>query len=41
VIKFQEKYKKEILSPWGLEKGTGFVGRTTREKLNQILSQSE
>ncbi len=39
VIRFQEKYKKEILAPWGLEKGTGFVGPTTRKKLNQLLSQ--
>ncbi len=39
VIKFQEKYKKEILAPWGLEKGTGFVGPTTRKKLNQLLFQ--
>ncbi len=38
VIRFQEKYKDEILSPWGLSKGTGFVGETTRAKINRILS---
>jgi len=37
VIKFQEKYYSEILAPWGLTKGTGYVGRTTREKLNKLL----
>ncbi len=37
VIKFQEKYFKEILNPLDLEKGTGFVGPYTRAKINQIL----
>lgn len=32
VIKFQEKYKNEILSPVGLTQGTGFFGEKTREK---------
>jgi len=36
VILFQEKYKKEILEPWGFEKGTGIVSKTTRDKLNEI-----
>jgi len=36
VIRFQEKYKKEILEPWGFEKGTGLVGQTTRAKLNEV-----
>ena len=39
VIRFQEKYSSEILAPWGLAKGTGFVGSTTRRKINQLLSQ--
>lgn len=38
VIRFQEKYWDEILKPWGLKTGTGFVGPTTRLKLNQLLS---
>ena len=39
VIRFQEKYSEEILVPWGLDRGTGYVGRTTRQKINQLLSQ--
>jgi len=41
VIRFQEKYYKEILEPWGLQKGTGFVGYTTLRKLNLILEQCQ
>jgi ABC-type transport system substrate-binding protein len=36
VIRFQEKYRKEILEPLGLEKGNGEIKGKTREKLNQI-----
>lgn len=36
VIRFQEKYKQEILNPWNLVYGTGFVGTTTRTKLNAL-----
>lgn len=36
VIRFQEKYKKEILEPGGLERGTGLVFKTTRTKLNEL-----
>lgn len=38
VIKFQEKYSSEILAPFGLQKGNGFVGRLTRIKINALLS---
>lgn len=35
-VGFQEKYKSEILSPWGFAHGTGYVGKTTRSKLNKL-----
>ncbi|NQV87927.1 MAG: peptidoglycan-binding protein [Parcubacteria group bacterium] len=38
VIRFQELYRKEVLFPYNLIYGTGFVGVSTRQKLNQISS---
>ena len=37
VIRFQEKYAPEILAPLGLNKGTGYVGQMTRNKVNQLM----
>lgn len=39
VIRFQERYKDEILLPIGLEKGSGYVGLKTRIKINEILGK--
>ncbi len=40
VINFQEKYKEEILEPFGIEAGTGAVRKATRAKLNEICFES-
>jgi len=37
VIKFQEKYKADVLDPWNFTFGTGIVGQTTRAKLSELF----
>lgn len=40
IIKFQELYFNDVLRPVGLFEGTGFVGHSTRVKLNELINQS-
>ncbi|MCX6764219.1 MAG: hypothetical protein NTU58_00715 [Candidatus Nealsonbacteria bacterium] len=35
LVGLQDKYFNEILKPLGLQRGTGFMGKATREKLNK------
>jgi len=37
VIKFQQKYAAEILTPYGLRAGSGNVGNATRGKINSLI----
>ncbi len=39
-VRFQNKYKLEVLAPVGLKGGTGFVGAMTRKKLNEIVTKT-
>src|ERR1035437_6480989 len=41
VTGFQEKYASEILTPNGLQHGTGYVGASTRMKLNSLYGCSD
>jgi len=38
VIRFQEKYREEVLTPSGFSQGVGYVGKNTRKKLNELCA---
>ena len=39
VVRFQEKYTKDILTPWSLIKGTGFFGQMSIKKANALFQK--
>lgn len=41
LIKFQEKYRNEVLIPVGLMAGTGIFGVKTREKVNALVVRTQ
>lgn len=40
VKKFQLEFKSEVLDPWGITAPTGYVGKTTIQKINEIACNS-
>jgi len=38
VMQFQKKYASEILAPFGLRSGSGNVGTSTRNKINELMA---
>lgn len=38
---FQKLYRDEVLTPWGLNKDTGYVYYTTQKKINEIMCDNQ
>lgn len=36
VVKWQEKHANDILTPWGLKRGTGYIYKTSLAKIKEI-----
>jgi hypothetical protein len=36
---FQQKYRSEVLTPWGLNQDSGYVYYTTQKKINEIVCE--
>jgi len=41
VRRFQERYQEDILAPLNLSRGTGFVGKKTRGRLNRFVERNQ
>lgn len=41
VKRFQEKYRSEILDPWGMSSPSGYVYLTTRKTINEIYCKNQ
>ena len=41
VRRFQDKYRDDILTPWGNRHSTGYVFKTTRTKINQLYCAAQ
>ena len=39
VIKWQEKYPTEVLKPWNLKKGTGWVYISSLQKIRKVVEE--
>lgn len=41
VVKWQEKYSADILTPWGITKGTGYISTTSLKKMREIAGECQ
>jgi len=38
---FQEKYRSDVLDPWGMKRASGFVYKTTLAKINELYCNKQ